>query len=72
MTIASKHLFAINSCSPDSSNKIQRALDESVEAKGTKEDDTIHLYLKFKDESYLSIRTSDGTASEWDSKPFIF
>ena len=71
MTIASKHLFAINACSPDL-DKIQRALDESKDAKAIQEEDCVHIYLKFDDESYLSIRTSDGTASEWDSKPFVF
>lgn len=71
MTVASKHLFAINSCSPDL-DKIQKALDESKDAKAVQEEDCVRIYLKFDDESYLSIRTSDGTASEWDSKPFVF
>ena len=37
MTIASKHLFAINS-SPDL-DKIQKALDESKDAKAVQEED---------------------------------
>ena len=53
-------------------DKIQRALDESKDAKAVQEEDGVRIYLEFDDESYLSIRTSDGTTSEWDSKPSVF